>query len=592
MSQRLLHISEDLFLPQDAVTRTLVVYGGRGKGKTNFGAVLCEELYANGLKFCVTDPLDVWWGLQHGAKRGDRGLEVVVLGGAHGDMPIDPTAGEVLADFVVDESVSTILVMRRATGEPWSSGERIRFMRDFVKRLFSRQGERRIPLHLVIDESGRFIPQLLPKGSVDIAECVGAIEELVEWGRNYGLGCTLITQRSARMNKSVSELAECMVSFQTSGPNSVAAIVDWFGEHIPKDRHKELVEELRKLPVGTALVVSPEWLGFEGKVLVRRRTTFDSSATPKAGQELRVPGKAKKPDLAKYRARLEEVTQRAKSDDPRELKKTIGELSKQLEKLQKQHHNGAVSSPALRQGELAKAISDRDKHWQGELRKLQSRETTYQKRLQQARGLLSRLEPLLVDESADAPVELPPPPTVPRRSDPAIPATIPLQQGSLQSRETNTADGGRLGPAHLRVMRSLYWLKDEERTPAKVAFFAGYTVNGHFNNTIGNLRSRGLVIGWSLTGQGLALLPDVEEKPTGAELREWMRSKLDAAGNKLLDVLILRRGERLSAEELAAAAGYTVNGHFNNVLGRLRTLQIAEGYAKDGGVRVADMFLD
>jgi hypothetical protein len=41
-----LKISDELSLPLDAVTQTLVVYGGKGMGKTNFGGVLCEELYA------------------------------------------------------------------------------------------------------------------------------------------------------------------------------------------------------------------------------------------------------------------------------------------------------------------------------------------------------------------------------------------------------------------------------------------------------------------------------------------------------------------------------------------------------------------
>lgn len=322
-----IRVSPDLALPDDAVTRTFVVYGGKGKGKTNFGAVLCEELAKRHLRFCVTDPLDVWWGLQHGKTKGDGGgIDVVILGGTHGDIAITPDAGEVVADFVSDEHVNTVIVMRHSDGRMWSNGERIRFMSRFVRRLFSRQGERRIPLMLVIDEAGRFVPQTAGKGDVQIAECVGAIEELVEWGRNVGLGVTLITQRSARMNKSVSELAECMVAFNTVGPLSVGAIVDWFGEHIPLARQRELIEIVRKLPVGRALVVSPEWLGFEGEAPIRLRETFDSSATPKAGGALRPPGRARKPDLDKYRSRMAETIEKAEQQDPAKLQKRIREL--------------------------------------------------------------------------------------------------------------------------------------------------------------------------------------------------------------------------------------------------------------------------
>lgn len=40
-------------LPPDTVTSTCVVYGGKGMGKTNFGAVVAEEVFASGLRFSV-----------------------------------------------------------------------------------------------------------------------------------------------------------------------------------------------------------------------------------------------------------------------------------------------------------------------------------------------------------------------------------------------------------------------------------------------------------------------------------------------------------------------------------------------------------
>ena len=52
-----LRISDDLLLPKDVVTSTLVVYGGKGMGKTNFGSVLAEELTRAGLRWATIDPL-------------------------------------------------------------------------------------------------------------------------------------------------------------------------------------------------------------------------------------------------------------------------------------------------------------------------------------------------------------------------------------------------------------------------------------------------------------------------------------------------------------------------------------------------------
>jgi len=236
--RRGLKIADTLTLPLDAQTSTFVVYGARGMGKTNFLAVFAEELARNELRFSVLDPVGVSWGLQHGASKERPGLPVLILGGLHADIPIEPTAGAVVADLVTDESVSTVVdVSRYATGKMWSREEKIRFAADYATRLFERQGEQRVPLMQIVDEAGQFIPQQFPKGAVDIARCAGAFEHLVELGRNVAVGVTLVTQRSARLNKSVSELADCMIAFRTVGPHSIDAVMAWLGEHIEKGRH-------------------------------------------------------------------------------------------------------------------------------------------------------------------------------------------------------------------------------------------------------------------------------------------------------------------------------------------------------------------
>ncbi len=337
----------ELQLPADTVTSTIVVYGGKGMGKTNLGGVIAEELHRHGDRFSVFDPLDVWYGLQYGANRQTAGLDdLVILGGPHGDFEIDPRAGELVADFVIDErGVSTIVVLRRAGGEFWTPQERITFATAYFSRLFQRAGERKHPLMQIIDEAGRFVPQMAAKGDRDIAACIAAIEQLVEWGRNFALGTTLITQRSARMAKSVSELAEIMFAFRTIGPNSVGAIVDWFGEHVETKRQHELVAQLRSLPVGSALVVAPA-LHVEAVCKVRMRETFDSSKTPKSGGTVRATGRAgRKPDIAKYRERMAKTIELAKENDAGALKKELARLREQLRKEQFIHAQ-SVAKPA------------------------------------------------------------------------------------------------------------------------------------------------------------------------------------------------------------------------------------------------------
>ena len=104
----------------------------------------------------------------------------------------------------------------------------------------------------------------------------------------------------------------------------------------------------------------------------------------------------------------------------------------------------------------------------------------------------------------------------------------------------------------------------------------------------------GLVSGSRITPAGEAMISgDVEAKPTGMELRDWLRPNLGNSANLVLDVLIQAGGERLSAEDIATKSGYTAGGgSFSNALGRLRSLQAAEGGEKDGGTKAADVFFE
>lgn len=116
-----LHISDELALPADAVTSTIVVYGGKGMGKTNLASVLVEEFASAGLRFAVIDPMGVWWGLRHAADGKGLGIKVLILGGIHGDLPITPESGVLVADLVVDEDASVIIdISRRADGSMWA----------------------------------------------------------------------------------------------------------------------------------------------------------------------------------------------------------------------------------------------------------------------------------------------------------------------------------------------------------------------------------------------------------------------------------------------------------------------------------------
>ena len=104
-----LYLSENFSIPADAVTQTFAILAKRGVGKTYTASVLVEELLKAGLHAVVVDPVGVWWGLRAAADGKRPGLPIVILGGDHGDVPLEVTAGQVIADLVVDEGISAVL---------------------------------------------------------------------------------------------------------------------------------------------------------------------------------------------------------------------------------------------------------------------------------------------------------------------------------------------------------------------------------------------------------------------------------------------------------------------------------------------------
>jgi hypothetical protein len=68
---------------------------------------------------------------------------------------------------------------------------------------------------------------------------------------------------------------------------------------------------------------------------------------------------------------------------------------------------------------------------------------------------------------------------------------------------------------------------------------------------------------------------------------------LERSENAVLDALIAAYPQRLSKQELADASGYSAGSSgFDNAVGKLRTLEAAEGYERDGGTKASDVFFE
>lgn len=303
-----------LKLPLEAVTQTFAGLAKRRVGKTYTFSVMAEEFVAADLPFVALDPTGAWWGLRASANGKGPGLPVVVIGGAHGDIPLNPDEGKLIADVVVDHPGFYVIDMSQTK----SNAEQDRFATDFAERLYRRKQESRDPMHLFVDEADSFLPQRPFPGQ---QRMLGAFEALVRRGGIYGIGVSLISQRAAVVNKNVLSQCEVLIALQTTGPQDRAAIKEWAQGHGTVEQVADLMNTIASLKKGEAWVWSPSWLETFERVQIRERHTFNSSATPKVGERRIEPQRLAEVDIEALREKLAKTLEKAKDNDPALLRK-------------------------------------------------------------------------------------------------------------------------------------------------------------------------------------------------------------------------------------------------------------------------------
>jgi hypothetical protein len=207
-----------------------------------------------------------------------------------------------------------------------------KFVTALTEQIFYRKGEAKYqtPALVIIDEAHKFVPQKV-QGD-DMAMLVHRIQMLVTEGRASGIGVTLIDQRAATVNKDVLTQIELMVVHRTVGPQDKKALDEWIRDNAEEGQAQVFKESLAKLGTGEAWFWSVGWLDIFKKVQVRMRETFDSSRTPRPGEKRITPKNLAEVDLEKLKTELSETIEKAKADDPKELKKQIAELKRDLAK--------------------------------------------------------------------------------------------------------------------------------------------------------------------------------------------------------------------------------------------------------------------
>jgi Intein splicing domain len=526
-------------------------------GKTTLAAVFAEEVTKVGQRFCAIDLKGDWYGLKSTADGKGDGIPVIIFGGEHQDVPLEDGAGAFIGETVAGLGQSCVLDL-----EHLSKGKQVRFLAAFFESLYDRN---RDPLLLLLDEGQRYAPQR--PFDPDQAKCLGAVEDIVKLGRKHGIGPVILTQRGSSLNKEVSELCDMLVAFRTPGPLDQDRVKDWLDANATKAQRDEVMGQLSGLPTGTAVFASghPD-LKIFGVYPVRRRETFDSSATPKVGQRRKEPKRLARPDLDELRTKMAAAIERQKADDPKELRHRILELERAIK-----------AKPALIATKTERVeVPIFDKAAFDELKREVSEQITLA--LSNTKGAL-HVYMCKAMQKAGATTGLAGAPRPALQAPTRTPSTEPKPE----HRSPAPSDGEvRLGRCERALLVAFAQRHPAPSSASQVAILSGYSLTSSgFQNALSALRKAALIEGYgsmAITSEGLAAAGEVPTMPTGMERVAFWQNKLGRCEAAILGVLAKAYPNPIDRSALAHMAGYSeTSSGFQNALSTLRTLEFIEG---------------
>lgn len=554
-----LNIAKDLKLPaEDAIESKVGILGRSGGGKSGMLKVWMEELVRNQLPFTMFDASGVAWGLRSsldGSK--PSGMHVLVVGGPHGDVPLDRAAGADIARTIVEANVSCIIDFSE---EP--SSAYMQFVQDFAETMWRINKSPRI---LMFDEVHRLAPQnLFPEQR----RCFAAIETLVSMGRNKGLGIIVSSQRPAKVHTDIRSQLGSVFVFGTLGTHDRKALKEWVDAKADPERMKEFIEGLGALKTREAWFWAPvEFGGHFRKIYVRDFTTFHPDTT-----HLRRAGLLKvKPvttDITAVVAKLGPVMERLAKQkkeitEAPKLQARIRHLEAELAKAKARPPPAAaapkvevkrVEIPILQPAELRRAEA-LIRATNAAADKLDNAATKFALGLSVVAGELSSAVKLGQARAHPLPATAPAvkPPTAPR----VLPARPRLETPAIREARASVAlDEGQThddndGHDHLptvkagaRVMLQQLALHGGKLSHSQVATLSRIKPRGStFRDYKGVLKRRGFVLErgdvLELTAAGRAFVgDDLPESPQTVDdvLKAW-RPKLKAGAAKMLQAV-------------------------------------------------------
>lgn len=250
-------------LPGDLSDRKIALLAQSKKGKTYGLGDILEELAENNHPFIAGDPAQNLWGLRVLPDGRPSGLQVVVFGGPHGDLPFEKDQGDRLAELLVSEPTCAVIDVSFESGNASK-----KFWTDFAGRLMRIKPD--VPPLVVLEEGSTLIPQN-PIG-MQSQLCKGAVSKVATIGGNFGYGVLVADQRPAKIDKDVLSQCDALIVMGITHKKDRTTIREWIEAKDIGDQAEQAFLKLGSLKPGEAWYWSPGEDRFEQFTFRKRRT--------------------------------------------------------------------------------------------------------------------------------------------------------------------------------------------------------------------------------------------------------------------------------------------------------------------------------
>lgn len=535
----------DVRLPLEnfAVARTGIL-GITRSGKTYTAKGLAEQLLEHDVPIVVFDAIGVWRHMKRpGNGRGAKGFPIVVAGGAEPDLPLTPQSAPSIVRAAIRENIPLVIDLYDPTlsKKDW----RQIVQSSFRVLLYENKGLR----HVFLEEAAEYAPQKIYDG-----ETYAEVEKLARMGGNVGLGITFINQRAQELNKAVLELCDNLVLLRQRGSHAIDALEKWLDRTSP-DIAREIGRSLPHMTQGDCWVWAED-----SERPVRTRSQMLRSLHPDRRSSTQEIAACKAVDTGAFvqrmKGELTELIERAKADDPRELRRRIAELERQV---------AAKPTAAVEQVEVPILPPEQLSAWRATMKDLIDIADRLASGVQEIRSEGARVASAL--EKVAQPN---------LRVQRATICNVPQRAETRKAVASMVEHVGRTTDYRERVLATIATLTSRgipvnQRTVA--AWLRVHRNNGSLCGALAALRADGIMSGWTVASAG-ARAPSIRAGIDGAYdvLESYERTVLDA---------ILRVTPQSQAQLAEALGVHRNNGSLCGALAQLRKMGLLSARGLD-----------